>query len=168
MYTVAVVLALALLSFAAQAYRLQQRRNLGVTQLWDQQVAGGGSCGPCKNAPLCSGEYADKGCDGTGRISGGVGAVIPWFPIKVYRPCPSFLAAGYQYKREGQTMDQVLFSEPSDKMKEAWRKRQLEQPTSVTTNDEPMRTDSGSSSLSPETLKRLDELMAKKKDQDQQ
>lgn len=74
-------------------------------------------CGPCRNAPLCSGEYANKGCDGTGRISGGVGAVLPWFPVKVYRPCPSFLAAGYQYRREGQTMDQVLFSEPSDRMK---------------------------------------------------
>jgi len=75
------------------------------------------NCGPCKMAPLCSGEFASQGCDGTGRISGGVGAVLPWFPVKVYRPCPSYLAAGYQYKREGQTMDQVLFSEPSDKMK---------------------------------------------------
>lgn len=75
------------------------------------------ACGPCAKNPLCNGEYLDKGCDGTGRISGGVGAVLPWFPVKVYRPCPSFLAAGYQYRREGQTMDQVLFSEPSDRMK---------------------------------------------------
>jgi len=43
--------------------------------------------------------------------------VLPWFPIKVFRPCPSYLAAGYEYKREGQTVDQVLFSEPSEKMK---------------------------------------------------
>ena len=35
----------------------------------------------------------------------------------MFRPCPSYLQAGYQYKREGQTMDQVLFSEPSTKQK---------------------------------------------------
>lgn len=86
------------------------------------ETSNNAKCGPCKFAPLCSGEYAEKGCDGTGRISGGVGAVLPWFPVKVYRPCPSFLAAGYQYRREGQTMDQVLFSEPSDRMKEEMRK----------------------------------------------
>ena len=39
------------------------------------------------------------------------------WPIKVFRPCPSYLQAGYQYKREGQTMDQVLFSEPSTKQR---------------------------------------------------
>jgi hypothetical protein len=91
---------------------------------------GGGvadKCGPCKMAPLCSGEYADKGCDGTGRILGGIAAVLPWFPAKVYRPCPSYLAAGYQYRREGQTVDQVLFSEPSDRMKELLRQRAMEQ-----------------------------------------
>ena len=43
--------------------------------------------------------------------------VICRWPIKVFRPCPSYLQAGYQYKREGQTMDQVLFSEPSTKQK---------------------------------------------------
>ena len=93
------------------------------SRLWEQpeNQSAPEKCGPCKFSPLCSGEYADKGCDGTGRISGGMGAVLPWFPIKVYRPCPSYLAAGYQYKREGQTVDQVLFSEPSDKMKEKMR-----------------------------------------------
>lgn len=84
------------------------------------------ACGPCAKNPLCNGEYLDKGCDGTGRISGGVGAVLPWFPVKVYRPCPSYLAAGYQYRREGQTMDQVLFSEPSDRMKAEMAKIRLE------------------------------------------
>ena len=44
--------------------------------------------------------------------------LLSWWPIKVFRPCPSYLAAGYVYRREGQTMDQVLFSEPSTKMKE--------------------------------------------------
>jgi len=84
-------------------------------------------CGPCKLAPLCSGEYAEKGCDGTGRVIGGIGAFLPWFPAKVYRPCPAYLAAGYQYRREGQTMDQVLFSEPSDKMKAILKERGQQQ-----------------------------------------
>ena len=75
---------------------------------------------PCPYASKCSGEYRTKGCDGTGKIQGGI-ATYPffgWWPIKVFRPCPSYLQAGYVYKREGQTMDQVLFSEPSTKMKE--------------------------------------------------
>ena len=78
------------------------------------------ACGTCSNAPKCSGAYRNKGCDGTGKIQGGI-ATIPlfsWWPIKVYRPCPSYLQAGYSYQREGQTMDQVLFSEPSTKMKQ--------------------------------------------------
>ena len=77
-------------------------------------------CGPCPMAPKCNGEYKDKGCDGTGKIQGGIATIgfMSWWPIKVYRPCPSFLKAGYQYRREGQTMDQVLFSEPSTKQKE--------------------------------------------------
>lgn len=74
----------------------------------------------CPNFDKCSGEYRTKGCDGSGKIQGGI-ATIPgfrWWPIKVFRPCPSYLEAGYIYRREGQTMDQVLFSEPSSKMKE--------------------------------------------------
>jgi hypothetical protein len=55
--------------------------------------------------------------------------LLSWWPIKVYRPCPSYLAAGYQYRREGQTMDQVLFSEPSTKQKEKWAALQLEKKT---------------------------------------
>mmetsp|Transcript_26417 Transcript_26417/g.26667 ORF Transcript_26417/g.26667 Transcript_26417/m.26667 type:complete len:164 (+) Transcript_26417:100-591(+) len=75
---------------------------------------------PCPNAAKCSGEYRSKGCDGTGKIQGGIATIgfMSWWPIKVFRPCPSYLAAGYQYRREGQTMDQVLFSEPSTKMQE--------------------------------------------------
>jgi hypothetical protein len=88
-------------------------------------------CGKCPSAPKCSGEYLTKGCDGLGKIQGGIATVpfFTWWPIKVFRPCPSYLQAGYQYKREGQTMDQVLFSEPSNKMKEkmeVMRKLELE------------------------------------------
>mmetsp|Transcript_35591 Transcript_35591/g.33751 ORF Transcript_35591/g.33751 Transcript_35591/m.33751 type:complete len:193 (+) Transcript_35591:121-699(+) len=81
-------------------------------------------CGPCPLAVKCKGDKygtTAAGCDGTGKIQGGI-ATIPlfgWWPIKVFRPCPSYIAAGYVYKREGQTMDQVLFSEPSTKQKES-------------------------------------------------
>mmetsp|Transcript_8651 Transcript_8651/g.14398 ORF Transcript_8651/g.14398 Transcript_8651/m.14398 type:complete len:186 (-) Transcript_8651:175-732(-) len=75
-------------------------------------------CGPCPLAPKCNGEYKDQGCDGSGKIQGGIALYLKWWPIKVFRPCPAYLQAGYQYRREGQTLDQVLFSEPSTKMKE--------------------------------------------------
>jgi hypothetical protein len=55
--------------------------------------------------------YISKGCDGNGKIQGGI-ATIPlfsWWPIKVFRSCPCYMAAGYQYRREGQTMEQGLF-----------------------------------------------------------
>ena len=89
------------------------------------------ACGPCPMAPKCKGENRNSGCDGTGKIQGGIATVplLSWWPIKVYRPCPSYLAAGYQYRREGQTMDQVLFSEPSTKQKEKWAALQLEKKT---------------------------------------
>jgi hypothetical protein len=69
-------------------------------------------CAKCPLAIKCSGEYLSQGCDGTGKIQGGIATIslFSWWPIKVFRPCPAYLAAGYQYKREGQTMDQVLFS----------------------------------------------------------
>jgi hypothetical protein len=90
-------------------------------------------CGPCPLAPKCSGADRGSGCDGTGKIQGGIATIgfMSWWPIKVYRPCPSYLAAGYQYRREGQTMDQVLFSEPSTKQQEAWAKIQAERQASA-------------------------------------
>lgn len=41
------------------------------------------------------------GCDGEGRILGGLGAVpgFGWWPIKAYRPCPSLDQAGVEYTR---------------------------------------------------------------------
>jgi hypothetical protein len=76
--------------------------------------------GKCPNAPKCSGAWRERGCDGTGKVQGGLASLpgLGWFGAKVYRPCPAFLEAGYVYRREGQTLDQVLFSEPSSKMKE--------------------------------------------------
>ena len=36
-------------------------------------------------------------CDGSGRILGGIGTVLEWWPIKAYRPCPNFVERGEQY-----------------------------------------------------------------------
>lgn len=76
----------------------------------------------CPNAPKCNGSYRTKGCDGSGKIKGGLGALpgFGWVGAKVYRPCPAYLQAGYVYEREGQTLEQVLFSEPSTKMKQRY------------------------------------------------
>ncbi|CAN0063320.1 unnamed protein product [Ectocarpus sp. 8 AP-2014] len=71
----------------------------------------GSSDDACPGYPRCSGEYRDRGCDGTGsRISGGVGALVPWLPIKAYRPCPSFTEAKYKYTRQGQSLNEVVFA----------------------------------------------------------
>ncbi|KAF9689224.1 hypothetical protein SADUNF_Sadunf01G0069300 [Salix dunnii] len=59
----------------------------------------------------CGREEIEKGCNGEGRIQGGI-AIVPgfgWWPIKAYRPCPGFLASGGRYRRQGQSMDEVAF-----------------------------------------------------------
>ncbi|CAM9703228.1 unnamed protein product, partial [Chrysoparadoxa australica] len=62
-------------------------------------------------APNCSGEYRDSGCDGMGRLAGGLGSLpgFGWVPVKAYRPCPAFQEAGYTYSRQGQSLDEVVF-----------------------------------------------------------
>ncbi|KAL7558217.1 hypothetical protein ACA910_016098 [Epithemia clementina (nom. ined.)] len=52
-------------------------------------------------------------CDGSGRIAGGLGAVLPWIPIKAYRPCPNFVDRGGQYQRSGQGLDEIAFGRDS-------------------------------------------------------
>lgn len=54
---------------------------------------------------------APKGCDGEGRIIGGLGAVpgFGWWPIKAYKPCSALNAAGVGYVRKGQITNDVLF-----------------------------------------------------------
>lgn len=41
--------------------------------------------GPCKNFPKCDGSMRSKGCDGMGKIQGGIATVpfLGWWPIKV-------------------------------------------------------------------------------------
>ena len=48
-------------------------------------------------------------CDGSGRIAGGLGAVVTWLPIKAYRPCPNFVDRGGNYQRTGQPLDEIAF-----------------------------------------------------------
>ncbi|KAK3434239.1 hypothetical protein EUGRSUZ_D01759, partial [Eucalyptus grandis] len=59
----------------------------------------------------CGREELERGCNGEGRIQGGI-ATVPgfgWWPIKAYRPCPGFVASGGRYRRQGQSMDEVAF-----------------------------------------------------------
>ncbi|CAN1299910.1 hypothetical protein LINPERPRIM_LOCUS24370 [Linum perenne] len=58
----------------------------------------------------CGKEEIEKGCNGEGRMQGGI-ATVPgfgWWPIKAYRPCPGFVASGGRYYRQGQSMDEVV------------------------------------------------------------
>ncbi|PNW86120.1 hypothetical protein CHLRE_02g074100v5 [Chlamydomonas reinhardtii] len=68
------------------------------------------------NSNVCSTCGADKskmpgGCDGQGRVIGGMGALpgFGWWPIKAYKPCPALNEAGLEYTRKGQMTNDVLF-----------------------------------------------------------
>lgn len=45
----------------------------------------------------------------TNRILGGIPTILPWWPIKPYRPCPNFIANGGKYSRIGQPLDEIAF-----------------------------------------------------------
>lgn len=64
--------------------------------------------GGCK---ACGRPEIERGCNGEGRIQGGIGTIpgFSWWPIKVFRPCPGFIDAGGQYKRRGQSLDEFAF-----------------------------------------------------------
>lgn len=65
----------------------------------------------------CGKEENESGCNGDGRIQGGI-ATVPgfgWWPIKAYRPCPAFVEAGGRYRRIGQSMDEVAFGRADSK-----------------------------------------------------
>ncbi|XP_030951836.1 uncharacterized protein LOC115975264 [Quercus lobata] len=66
---------------------------------------------PLRGCKACGREEIENGCNGEGRIQGGI-ATFPgfgWWPIKAYRPCPGFVASGGRYTRRGQSMDEVAF-----------------------------------------------------------
>jgi hypothetical protein len=44
---------------------------------------------------------------------GGLGVVLPWWPIKAYRPCPNFIENGGFYERSGQGLDEIAFGRDS-------------------------------------------------------
>ncbi|KAL9386911.1 hypothetical protein Peur_020035 [Populus x canadensis] len=72
---------------------------------------------PLSGCKGCGREEIEKGCNGEGRIQGGI-ATVPgfgWWPIKAYRPCPGFLASGGRYRRQGQSMDEVAFGRGGEK-----------------------------------------------------
>lgn len=62
---------------------------------------------PCAGCGRKGGPVA--GCNQDGRIIGGLGAVLNWWPIKAYRPCPEFLKAKKKYTRAGQSLDEIAF-----------------------------------------------------------
>lgn len=62
------------------------------------------ACPGCKRP-----EGPVSGCDGEGRIIGGLGAFVQWWPIKAYRPCPDFLKTKKTYQRAGQSLDEIAF-----------------------------------------------------------
>ena len=43
------------------------------------------------------------------RIEGGLGAILGWWPIRAYRPCPNFVERGGFYQRSGQGLDEIAF-----------------------------------------------------------
>lgn len=48
-------------------------------------------------------------CDQQGHQAKGAAAFLGWWPIKVWGPCPKAEAAGLQYTRKGQNLEQTLF-----------------------------------------------------------
>eukprot|EP00532_Pseudo-nitzschia_australis_P001726 CAMPEP_0168182784 /NCGR_PEP_ID=MMETSP0139_2-20121125/12078_1 /TAXON_ID=44445 /ORGANISM="Pseudo-nitzschia australis, Strain 10249 10 AB" /LENGTH=143 /DNA_ID=CAMNT_0008103737 /DNA_START=126 /DNA_END=557 /DNA_ORIENTATION=+ len=52
-------------------------------------------------------------CDGSGRIEGGIGTILKFWPIKAYRPCPNFIESGGFYTRSGQGLDEIAFGRDS-------------------------------------------------------
>ncbi|OSX79898.1 hypothetical protein BU14_0070s0073 [Porphyra umbilicalis] len=62
----------------------------------------------------CGRATVARGCDGAGRVTGGLGAVLPFWPIKAYRPCPDFVAVGGKYTRKGQSLDEIAFGRKGD------------------------------------------------------
>ncbi|KAL5719088.1 hypothetical protein ACHQM5_011913 [Ranunculus cassubicifolius] len=66
---------------------------------------------PFRGCKACGREEIAKGCNGEGRIQGGI-ATVPgfgWWPIKAFRPCPGLVESGGRYRRRGQSMDEVAW-----------------------------------------------------------
>ena len=70
-------------------------------------LSGGSTVKVVKKCPDCD------LCDGSGRILGGIGTVLEWWPIKAYRPCPNLIERGGRYDRAGQGLDEIAFGRDS-------------------------------------------------------
>eukprot|EP00245_Coleochaete_scutata_P007475 TRINITY_DN22895_c0_g1_i1.p1 TRINITY_DN22895_c0_g1~~TRINITY_DN22895_c0_g1_i1.p1 ORF type:complete len:171 (-),score=20.95 TRINITY_DN22895_c0_g1_i1:41-553(-) len=83
---------------------MRMKASAGVENETASQAAG--ACRGCGRP-----EGAAFGCNGEGRMMGGLGAVpgFGWWPIKAYRPCPMFIDAGGKYQRKGQSLEEVAF-----------------------------------------------------------
>ncbi|KAK6129941.1 hypothetical protein DH2020_036335 [Rehmannia glutinosa] len=76
----------------------------------DEMSLDSGSPASLTGCKACGKEEIERGCNGEGRIQGGI-ATVPgfgWWPIKAYRPCPAYVASGGRYRRSGQSMDEVV------------------------------------------------------------
>lgn len=73
-------------------------------------ISKGGEGDICPTCGVPKSEMS-MGCDGTGRIMGGLGSLpgFGWWPIKAYRPCGKATEKGIRYQRKGQVVDEVLF-----------------------------------------------------------
>ncbi|KAI5080221.1 hypothetical protein GOP47_0005700 [Adiantum capillus-veneris] len=68
---------------------------------------------PPVGCKACGRTDLENGCNGEGRIQGGIGALpgFDWWPIKAYRPCPAFLQSGGRYRRSGQSLNELAFGQ---------------------------------------------------------
>ena len=73
---------------------------LTLALLLQLQASDGLSAAPRCPGCGCDGSDLESGCDGSGRVIGGLGAYISWMP-KAYRPCPKFVEAGGIYEKVG-------------------------------------------------------------------
>ncbi|KAA8497107.1 hypothetical protein FVE85_0836 [Porphyridium purpureum] len=60
-------------------------------------------------------EGVKRGCDGSGRVVGGLGVVLKWWPIKAYRPCDELVKRKGNYKRAGQSLEEIAFGRETKK-----------------------------------------------------
>ncbi|KAI3453837.1 hypothetical protein Pfo_010500 [Paulownia fortunei] len=88
----------------------EEAEESGASPSDDEMSLDSGSLPPLTGCKACGREEIERGCNGEGRIQGGI-ATVPgfgWWPIKAYRPCPAFVASGGRYRRSGQSMDEVV------------------------------------------------------------
>lgn len=101
-----------------QSSSMAQQRPLVMSQTEPVSVDGAEKQEQAERSGPCAGcgrpEGVAAGCDGNGRIIGGLGAFLSWWPIKAYRPCPDYLNAKKVYRRAGQSLDEIAFGRKAE------------------------------------------------------